>query len=94
MCSRCINVLFRENVVVAVVTVCRLREWRLVCCKWKLCYLSVNVKVEGVGQDGRMFMLTRPSEAEQISTLWGLYHQAEKDKAQLKARLDFQVSVI
>ena len=52
------------------------------------------VKVEGVGGDGRMFMLTRPSEAEQISTLWGLYHQAEKDKAELKARLDFQVSVI
>ena len=52
------------------------------------------VKVEGVGQDGRMFMLTRPSEAEQISTLWGLFHQAEKDKAELKARLEFQVSVI
>ena len=52
------------------------------------------VKVEGVGEDGRMFMLTRPSEAEQISTLWGLYHQAEKDKAELKARLEFQVSVI
>ena len=51
-------------------------------------------QVEGVGEDGRMFMLSRPSEAEQISTLWGLYHQAEKDKAELKARLDFQVSVI
>ena len=52
------------------------------------------VKVEGVGEDGRMYMLTRPSEVEQISTLWGLYHQAEKDKVELKARLDFQVSVI
>ena len=52
------------------------------------------VKVEGVGEDGRMYMLTRPSEAEQISTLWGLYHQALKDQAELKARLDFQVSVI
>ena len=56
--------------------------------------LSVNVKVEGVGQDGRMFMLTRPSEAEQISTLWGLYHLSLKNEAELKARLDFQVSVI
>ena len=54
----------------------------------------LNIKVEGVGQDGRMFMLTRPSEAEQISTLWGLFHQAEKDKAELKARLEFQVSII
>ena len=52
------------------------------------------VKVEGVGEDGRMFMLSRPSEAEQISTLWGLYHQTLKDNAELKARLDFQVSVI
>ena len=52
------------------------------------------VKVEGVGDDGRMFIMTRPSKAEQISTLWGLYHQAEKDKAELKSRLDFQVSVI
>ena len=52
------------------------------------------VKVEGVGEDGHMYMLTRPTEAKQISTLWGLYHQALKDQAELKARLDFQVSVI
>ena len=50
--------------------------------------------MEGVGDDGRMFVMTRPSEAEQISTLWGLYLTAEKDKEELKARLDFQVSVI
>ena len=50
--------------------------------------------MEGVGGDGRMFMLSRPSEAEQISTLWGLYHQTLKDNAELKSRLDFQVSVI
>ena len=50
--------------------------------------------MEGVGDDGRMFVMTRPSEAEQISTLWVLYLTAEKDKEELKARLDFQVSVI
>ena len=50
--------------------------------------------MEGVGEDGRMFMLNRPSEAEQISTLWGLFLTAEKDKEELKARLDFQVGVI
>ena len=50
--------------------------------------------MEGVGEDGRMFMVNRPSEAEQISTLWGLFLTAEKDKEELKARLDFQVSVI
>ena len=52
------------------------------------------VKVEGVGGDGRLFMLSRPSDAEQISTLWGLYHQTLKDNAELKSWLDFQVSVI
>ena len=51
------------------------------------------VKVEGVGGDGRMFLLNRPSQEEQISSLWGLYHQTLKDNAELKARLDFQVSV-
>ena len=61
-------------------------------CKSNL--LVLIIKVEGVGEDGRMFMLTRPNEAEQISTLWGLFNQAEKDKAELKARLEFQVSVI
>ena len=50
--------------------------------------------MEGVGEDGRMFMVNRPSEAEQISTLWGLFLTAEKDKQELKARRDFQVSVI
>ena len=50
--------------------------------------------MEGVGEDGRMFMVNRPSEAEQISTLWGLFLTAEKDKEELKARLDFQVGVI
>ena len=48
----------------------------------------------GVGDERKMFVMTRPSEAEQISTLWVLYLTAEKDKEELKARLDFQVSVI
>ena len=49
--------------------------------------------MEGVGKDGRMFLMNRPSEAEQISTLWRLFLTAEKDKEELKARLDFQVGV-
>ena len=50
--------------------------------------------MEGVGPDGRMFLLNRPSEEEQISTLWNLYLTAEKDKEALKAKLDFQVCAI
>ena len=50
--------------------------------------------MEGVGKDGRMFLMNKPSEAEKISTLWRLYLTAEKDKEELKARLDFQVGVI
>ena len=50
--------------------------------------------MEGVGKDGRMFLMNRPSEAEQISTLWGLYLTAEREKEDLKAKLDFQVSAI
>ena len=50
--------------------------------------------MEGVGPDGRMFLLNRPSEEEQISTLWKLYLTAEKDKEALKAKLDFQVCAI
>ena len=60
---------------------------------WDFVIGVLYVKVEGVGGDGRMFLLNRPSEAEQISSLWGLYHQTLKDNAELKARLDFQVSV-
>ena len=47
--------------------------------------------MEGVGPDGRMFLLNRPSEEEQISTLWKLYLTAERDKEALKAKLDYQV---
>ena len=41
-----------------------------------------------------MFLMNRPSEAEQISTLQRLYLTAEKDKEELKAKLDFQVGAI
>ena len=47
-----------------------------------------------MGENGRMFLMKRPSEAEQISTLWRLYLTAERDKEELKAKLDFQVSVV
>ena len=50
--------------------------------------------MEGVGPDGRMFLLNRPSEEEQISTLWKLYLRAERDKEALKAKLDYQVCAI
>ena len=59
------------------------------------CVVSVYyIKVEGVGSDGRMYVMVRPSKAEQISTLWGLYLTAEKEKEELKVKLDFKVSVI
>ena len=45
-----------------------------------------------MGTDGWMYPMQRPSEAEQISTLWGLYLCAEKEKEELKACLDFKVS--
>ena len=50
--------------------------------------------MEGVGPDGRMFLLNRPSEDEQISTLWKLYLTAEREKEALKAKLDYQVCAI
>ena len=46
-----------------------------------------------MGSDGRMFLMHRPTEAEQISTLWALYLGADKEKEEMKARLDFKVSV-
>ena len=46
-----------------------------------------------MGSDGRMFIMQRPLEAEQINTLWVLYLGAEEEKEEMKARLDFKVSV-
>ena len=50
--------------------------------------------MEGVGIHGRMFLLNRPTLEEQISSLWGVYHYTLKENAELRARLEFQVSVI
>ena len=47
-----------------------------------------------MGSDGRMFIMARPSEAEQINTLWALYLGAEKEKEEMKARLDFKVVLV
>ena len=41
-----------------------------------------------------MFLYNRPSLEEQISSLWGLYHHTLKENAELRSRLEFQVSVI
>ena len=45
--------------------------------------------MEGVGIDGRMFLLKRPGLEEQISSLWGLYHHTLKENAELQSRLDW-----
>ena len=50
--------------------------------------------MEGVGPDGRMYLLSRPPEEEQISSLWKLYLGAERDKATLKDKLSYQVCVV
>ena len=48
--------------------------------------------MEGVGSNGRMFLLKRPTLEDQISSLWGIVHEAWNENADLRARLDFQVS--
>ena len=93
VCDSCVYRVIRVSVEIAVGPMCQQIEWRLVWCILILLFVLI-VKVEGVGGDGRLFMLSRPSDAEQISTLWGLYHQTLKDNAELKSQLDFQVSVI
>ena len=47
--------------------------------------------MEGVGPDGRMYLLSRPPKEEQISTLSKLYLSAERDKESLKEKLAYQV---
>ena len=58
------------------------------------CVVLLFVKVEGVGSDGRMFLLQRPSDAEIQNQLWALYLGAEGEKEEYKAKLDFKVSVV
>ena len=49
--------------------------------------------MEGVGSNGKMFLLPRPTLEDQISSLWGIVHEAWNENAELRAKLDFQVSV-
>ena len=50
--------------------------------------------MEGVGSDGRMFLLQRPSNAEVQNQLWALYLASEGEKEEMKAKLNFKVSVV
>ena len=47
-----------------------------------------------MGNDGRMFLLQRPTDAEIQNQLWALYLGAEGEKEEYKAKLDFKVSVV
>ena len=49
--------------------------------------------MEGVGNSGRMFLLQTPELEEQVNSLWGVYNYTLKENAELRARLDFQVSM-
>ena len=40
--------------------------------------------MEGVGPQGRMFLLKRPNPEEIEARLWSLYFQADKDKEDYK----------
>ena len=50
-----------------------------------LCYFNVLCKVEGVGTDGRMYILERPSNEAVQNKLWMLYLNAEEKKDELKS---------
>ena len=56
-------------------------------------FVIVLLKVEGVGSDGRMYLLERPSNEAVQNQLWALYLNAEDKKNELKSRLKFKVSV-
>ena len=58
------------------------------------CVVIVLIKVEGVGSDGRMFLLQRPSNAEVQNQLWVLYLASEDKGSEMKARLNFKVRVV
>ena len=49
--------------------------------------------MEGVGPQGRMFLLRRPDQAEIEARLWRLYFEADKDKEDHKNRLKYKVSL-
>ena len=64
--------------------------WLLMCC---VCGVIVLLKVEGVGSDGRMFLLQRPTNEDVQNQLWALYLAAEDRNAELKSWLKFKVSI-
>ena len=47
-----------------------------------------------MGNNGRMFLMHRPSPQEVENTLWGLYLSSENEKEEMKARLNYKVSVV
>ena len=49
--------------------------------------------MEGVGKDGRMFLLERLSPEEVQNKLWMLYLNAEQRKDELRDQLKYKVSV-
>ena len=49
--------------------------------------------MEGVGPQGRMFLLRRPDQAEIEARLWKLYFEADKDKEDYKNRLKYKVGL-
>ena len=50
-------------------------------------------KVEGVGKDGRMYILEHPSPEAVQNKLWMLYLHSEEKKDKLKSQLKYKVSV-
>ena len=63
------------------------------CCVIVMCYCNVLCKVEGVGNDGRIYILERPSPEAVQNKLWMLYLNAEEKKDELKNQLKYKVSV-
>ena len=49
--------------------------------------------MEGVGPQGRMFLLRRPNQEEIEARLWKLYFEADKDKEDYKNRLKYKVGL-
>ena len=47
--------------------------------------------MEGVGEDGRFYLLDRPSNEEVQNRLWMLYLASEKKRQELKDELKFKV---
>ena len=47
-----------------------------------------------MGNNGRMFLMRCPSHEEVENTLCGLYLASENEKEEMKARLNYKVSVV